>query len=159
MAASRDCECEVDVVALLLAPEGAAEPVHPGLGAPDHPAVAAQAPVAVLALARDAGRDAALAALRSAAAAVIGHLEVIPRSNKPQNGLKAGLELLGPAAGTAWLAWAHVGDGVQRRPGHHAAVPFGPAQDDAKRRAACVGDEVPLHAGTAAVSRVWPYRP
>ncbi len=62
----------MDVVAFLVAHGQAAEAGHPGMSAFNDPTVAAEALAAVQALARDAGRDAALAALPPAAAAVVG---------------------------------------------------------------------------------------
>lgn len=66
-----------------------------------------------------------------------------------------GVKLVRALAWPTAVSGAHAWHGVERGNQHHAVVPVGAAQRDAKRRAASVRDEVALRAGPAAIRRVW----
>ena len=121
--ASEGGKGEVDVCAALVAHSQAPEAIEPRQCMLHHPPVPPEALAAFHASTRDAGRDAALAALATAAPMVVALVRV---------------ELVRAPSRAAPLARAHRRNGVQCRREHDAVVAVGPAQSHAERRAARV---------------------
>lgn len=127
-----------DVGAALVADGEAAEAGKPSQGALDDPAVPAQPVGAVDAAPGDARRDAPCAAGLAAGCVIIGLV---------------GMELFGPAAGTA-TALADGAHRVQHRFQQTAVVAVGRAQANGERDAVRVDQKMTLAARAAAIGRV-----
>jgi hypothetical protein len=132
-------EGEVDVGAVLVSDGQATVSGEPGKGALDNPTVSSEVGAALDPTARDARGDAPDAALLAAAAVVVSLV---------------GVELARPAPGPATMAGPDRWHGIQRQSQQAAVVAVGPAERQAKRRAAGVRDEVALGARLAAIRRV-----
>ncbi len=94
---------------------------------------------ALHAASRDAGLDAAGTAFPAAAAVVVALV---------------GVQLVRAPAWSPASSGPHARHGVQRGHQHHAVVPVGPAQGNAERRAAGIGDKMAFRARPAAIRRV-----
>ena len=129
----------MDVGAALVADGQASVAGEPGEGTLHHPAVSSEAGAALDATACDARGDATGAALPAAATVVVGLI---------------GVEFARPLPWAAAMADPDPRHGIQGGRQHHAIVPVGPAERQAKRRAAGVRDEVALRAWLAAIRRV-----
>ena len=131
----------MEVGAALVAYAEAPEPGQPSERALDHPPVPSQMGTAVHAATRDAGSDPTGSTFPAAAAVVVALV---------------GMQLRWSLARPPTVSGPHARHRVQGRCQHHAVVAVGPAQRDAKRRAADIRDQVALRARPAAVRRVGP---
>jgi hypothetical protein len=129
----------VDVGASLVANGQAAETVEPSVGVLHDPAMASEPLAALDAFAGDARHDPARPALLAAYFGIVGLV---------------GVQLGGSVSWASAPAVAQGRDGIEGLGHHHAVVPVGPAQAEAERRAARVGDEVALGARLAPIRRV-----
>ncbi len=133
------CESLVDVGASLVADGQAAEAVEPGVGTLDHPAVATELFAALDTTTSDARHDPAGSAFVPTGSGIVGLV---------------GVQLVRAASRSAAAAVPQGRDGIEGGRHHDAVVPIGPAQAEAQRGAARVGDEVALRAWLAPVRRV-----
>ena len=129
----------VDVAAPLVADGQATEAVEPSVGPLDDPAVTPEPLAALDAFAGDARYDPARPTLLAPRPGIVGLVCV---------------QLAGPPAWSPAPSISQGRDGVEGLGHHHAVVPVGPAQAEAERRAARIGDEVALRTRLAPVRRV-----
>ena len=129
----------VDVGPALVAYGQRAEAVEPSMGPLNDPAVTAELLAALDPLAVNTRHDPSCPALVPARLGIVSLV---------------GMQLVGTASGSPASAVAQRREGIERLGHHRAVVPVGPAQADAERRAAGVGDAVALRARLTPVRRV-----
>jgi hypothetical protein len=132
----------MDIGAAFVADGQTAVAVHPGMGAFNHPAVPTKASAALDPTPGDPGHDAAGLALLAAASVIVAFV---------------GMQLIWPLSRTAHPTpdrW----DRIQRRCQHPAIMLVCGSDQEAKRRAASVGDEMTLRARLATIRGVRPGR-
>ena len=129
----------VDVCASLVADGQSTESVEPGVGAFHDPTVTTEFLAALDAPTRDARDDPPRPALLAAGSGIVGLVSV---------------QLVRTASRSSAPTAPHRRDGVEGGRHHDGVVPVGPAQAEAERRAARVGDEMALRARLAPVRRV-----
>ena len=145
---------ETDVGTALVADTEAPEAGEPGEAAFHHPPVPSEMGAAVDATACDARFDPTNPALPVAAPVVVAHRDAIPRRGRLRSRLEVGVPLVRALAWPTAACGSQARHGVQGSHQHHAVVPVGAAQRDARRRAAGIGDEVAFRAWPGATRRV-----